>query len=312
MAHGKAALGKIFISHSSVNKAWVRRFDRRLRSEGYDTWLDEREIDVGDALAARISAGVRDAKIVIVVVSEASLSSRWLRYELDIATQRMIAGDCRVMPVLIDQVDVPTELEGRLYADMRPGRRGGFNSVIRTLTSEAAKYPIPSSPTRMDSEQSWVRHQAYRDFLGELADGGWFSASMDVSATRSIDFEGMSISGQDVPVNFVSAYGFSEGQLTPRDWNDWSSRVLEDLNETCGLLVTERPANDQLSESLGIRDRIGLEQTKNFFKRSGLLVMADLSEQMNDGQAKDVLRRAHSALAEGIRNSEPPVVDLHG
>lgn len=38
MAYGKAALGKIFISHSSVDKAWVRRFEKRVRDAGYDTW----------------------------------------------------------------------------------------------------------------------------------------------------------------------------------------------------------------------------------------------------------------------------------
>src|SRR4051794_31607676 len=117
MTFGKAALGKIFVSHSSVDKVWVRRFEKRLRAEDYDTWLDEKEIDVGDALAAKISEGLRDAKVVVVVVSAASLASRWLRYELDIATERMVAGHCRVLPVLIDDVDVPPEVAGRLYAD---------------------------------------------------------------------------------------------------------------------------------------------------------------------------------------------------
>lgn len=149
MAYGKAALGKIFISHSSVDKAWVRRFEKRLLAEGYDTWLDEKEIDVGDALAAKISEGLRDAKVVVVVVSAATLASRWLRYELDIATERMVSGHCRVLPVLIDDVEVPPEIAGRLYADMRPKRRGGFAKVLRTLESEAARYPEPATPLTM-------------------------------------------------------------------------------------------------------------------------------------------------------------------
>jgi hypothetical protein len=58
VTYGKQALGKVFISHSSVDKRTVRHIDKRLREEGYDTWLDERELEVGDALAAKISEGV--------------------------------------------------------------------------------------------------------------------------------------------------------------------------------------------------------------------------------------------------------------
>src|SRR4051812_17249855 len=85
MTAGKAALGKIFISHASADKGWVRRFNKRLQDAGYATWLDEKELQLGDALAEKISEGLRDAKVVAVVVSASSLASNWLRYELDIA-----------------------------------------------------------------------------------------------------------------------------------------------------------------------------------------------------------------------------------
>jgi hypothetical protein len=181
------------LTYSSEDKDWVRRFEKRVRSEGYATWLDEKEIDVGDALAAKISEGVRNAKVV--VVSEASLASRWLRYELDIATERMINGHCRVIAVLIDDVEVPPELSGRLYADMRPRRRGGFARVLRALDAEASRFPEPQAPPTMDSESSWIRRQAYEQFLAELSGAGWFSASMELSAIRTVDTEGITIGG---------------------------------------------------------------------------------------------------------------------
>ncbi len=55
------------LTYSSADKAWVRRFERRLREGGYNTWLDEKEIEVGDALAAKISQGLRDASSDILL-----------------------------------------------------------------------------------------------------------------------------------------------------------------------------------------------------------------------------------------------------
>lgn len=309
MAYGKAALGKIFISHSSVDKAWVRRFEKRLLAEGYDTWLDEKEIDVGDALAAKISEGLRDAKVVVVVVSAATLASRWLRYELDIATERMVSGHCRVLPVLIDDVEVPPEIAGRLYADMRPKRRGGFAKVLRTLESEAARYPEPATPLTMDSDDAWIRKQAYEKFLGSLADGGWFSASMELSAVRDINFEGMRIGERDVIVDVVSIYSMRD-ELVERDYDDWTGRVRDELNETCGLLITEKPPSDRLVERLRLEDRVGGEPVNvGIYEPSGALVVVDLSEDVTDAHARDILRRAFERAKNAIESASPPLID---
>lgn len=308
MAYGKAALGKIFISYSSGDRQWVRRFEKRLQDAGYETWRDEKEIEIGDAIAAKISEGIRDAKIVVVVVSAASLASKWLRYELDIATERMVKGACRVVPVLIDEVDVPSELAGRLYADMRPKRRGGFAKLVRVLDAEAARYPAPAAPLTMDSPDAWIRRQAYEKFLGKLADGGWFSADMEISATRNVSFEGMTIGDRDVIVDVVSIYSL-RGELTIRDFDDWVTRVGEELNETCGLLITEKPPSDDLVAKLNLDDRIGQQTTSGIFQPSGALVLADLSEDMSDAHARDVLIRAHQVLKNAIDTAEPPLMD---
>lgn len=308
MAYGKEALGKIFISHSSVDKAWVRRFEKRLRAEGYDTWLDEKEIEVGDALAAKISDALRDAKIVVVVVSASSLASEWLRYELDIATERMIGGHCRLLPVLIDDVDVPPELEGRLYADMRPGRRGGFAKVLRALESEAARYPEPASPPTMDSDDAWVRSQAYEDFLGALADGGWFTASMEISAIRDINFQGIRIGDRDVIVDVVSIYSMRD-ELDERDYVDWEERVRNEISETCGMLISEKPLSEKLAERLNVEERIGVEATSAVFQPSGALVLVDLSEEVTDEHARDILRRACRRVKDAVDSATPALVD---
>lgn len=91
----KWVLGKVFISHSSRDKAFVRRLAKRLWNEGYQVWLDEKELVPGDALAARLSDTLKESRVVIVVVTPHSVTSKWLSFELNKATERMVEGRCR-------------------------------------------------------------------------------------------------------------------------------------------------------------------------------------------------------------------------
>lgn len=61
-----AHLGKVFISHSSLDKPTVRRLARRLNDAGFETWLDEHELIVGDPLAARIADALQIARAALV------------------------------------------------------------------------------------------------------------------------------------------------------------------------------------------------------------------------------------------------------
>jgi len=44
----KHLLGEIFISHSSLDKPFVRRLARRIEKSGFSVWLDEKELIAGE------------------------------------------------------------------------------------------------------------------------------------------------------------------------------------------------------------------------------------------------------------------------
>src|SRR5580698_7322323 len=108
-------VGKIFISHTKADKRFVRRLAARLEKEHFHVWLDEHDLIAGDPLPQSIGKALQDAKVILVVVSKASVKSKWLRYELNVATERMIKGECRVIPVAIDDSALPPEVIGLLY-----------------------------------------------------------------------------------------------------------------------------------------------------------------------------------------------------
>lgn len=114
-------LGKVFISHTAADKPFVRRLAARLEKSHFPVWLDEHDLIAGDPLPESIGKALQAAKVVLVVVSKASVASKWLRYELNVATERMIKGECRVIPIVIDETPLPAEVRGLLYADCRKG-----------------------------------------------------------------------------------------------------------------------------------------------------------------------------------------------
>jgi len=96
-------LGRVFISHTAADKPFVCRLAARLEKSHFQVWLDEHNLIAGDPLPESIGKALQAAKVILVVVSKASVAPTLLRYELNVATARMIKGECRVIPVVIDE-----------------------------------------------------------------------------------------------------------------------------------------------------------------------------------------------------------------
>jgi hypothetical protein len=142
--------GKVFISHSSADKPFVRRLVQELEKRRLNVWFDEQELKVGDSIVANVSAGLRDSHYLIVVLSRASVASRWVQEELNAALMEDLSGEGQaVLPVLLEDCDVPPLLRSRLYADFRTDFAAGLKKLLAVLTqeSESANQATPGSGT---------------------------------------------------------------------------------------------------------------------------------------------------------------------
>jgi hypothetical protein len=228
-------LGKIFISHSSADRAFVRQLDRSLRRSGYDTWLDEHELVAGDSLSNRIAEGVRDAQVVLVVVSNESVKSKWLGYELNLATGRMVKGECRVIPLVIDDAELPAEVLGLLYANFRVAFKHGMKSVRTALQHENTR-----------AEGLAAFWSVARDLVHVAFGGSGHVALGGKYADRSYDIVEVEMTQGDqkrqcqVFVETISSYRQPPEVLNDTWWSDFCSST-KDIPEELFLMVTERP-----------------------------------------------------------------------
>lgn len=108
---------KVFVSHASEDKKrFVEQFARRLRERGIDAWFDKWEMLPGDSLVDRIfEEGIKNATVVVCVISKASITKPWVRMEINTSVVQQIGALVRILPVVIDECDVPMALRSILY-----------------------------------------------------------------------------------------------------------------------------------------------------------------------------------------------------
>lgn len=124
---------KIFLSHSSRDKDFVRRLNKDLKSGGFETWLDEDNIPYAASIPDQIQTGLKNSDILFLFLSEASVNSRWVTTEWQSQFFKQISeGTTIVAPVLIEECEIPEFLSDRKYIDFRRKSEYG-NSLAETL-----------------------------------------------------------------------------------------------------------------------------------------------------------------------------------
>jgi len=107
----------VFLAHATDdNDRFARDLAHALNDRGINVWFDEWELAIGDSIVDRIfEEGVPNADAMVVVVSEASVKSRWVHEEMNAGFIRKIEGRFKLLPVIIDHVDVPGVLKTTYY-----------------------------------------------------------------------------------------------------------------------------------------------------------------------------------------------------
>jgi tetratricopeptide (TPR) repeat protein len=135
----------VFLSHSHFDRHFVKRLAGDLRRYGVNVWVDEAEMLVGDSLIEKIRDGIDSMDYVLVVISRHSVKSAWVRREIDVAMTQEIEGRrVKVLPILLDDCDLPGFLMGKLYADFRKPVKynDGLEAVLKRLGIQMYASPM--------------------------------------------------------------------------------------------------------------------------------------------------------------------------
>lgn len=135
-------MSSIFLSHNSKDKSFVRKLANDLRRRGFYVWVDEAEIKLGDSLIEKIREGLDKVEYVGVVLSNNSIKSEWVKKEIDIAMNQEIDGKkVKVLPIMLEKVEPPSFLKGKLYADFTSEElyKNGLEAIVNRLSENPNK-----------------------------------------------------------------------------------------------------------------------------------------------------------------------------
>lgn len=111
-----------FISHSSKDKQIATQLAQCLRARAIDVWIDHEQIRFGDSVPGKIAEGLNRCDAILVLVSSSFVTSSWCRSEYEpLLTREINEKRSVVIPLRLDDAQVPVLLSAKRYADLRQG-----------------------------------------------------------------------------------------------------------------------------------------------------------------------------------------------
>lgn len=160
---------KVFVSHAGEDKhAFAEPLARKLREMGADAWLDKWEIAPGDSLVQKIfHEAMSQTDAVVVVLSRTSVAKPWVAKELDVAVVRNIQKLSRLIPVRIDDCEVPEVLRDLVWLDWTKegGHEGVSKRIVETLFEEDKRPAVGTPPKHLEHVQFEVPGLTKKDSL---------------------------------------------------------------------------------------------------------------------------------------------------
>ena len=157
----------------------------RLTARGYTVINDERTFEIGDNIVEAVfDRGIGIADSCVIVLSATSISRPWPREELAAAVAESIQRSMLLLPVLLDDIKVPTSLRAKVY--LKVGNRRDPDEIERIAEridhAMRRRYPPNESTASMDTQK---RNRVVRELLVTLQ--SHFESLRPLFFHRSVD-----------------------------------------------------------------------------------------------------------------------------
>jgi hypothetical protein len=209
------AKAKIFISYAHADRDSVARIVAALKDVNLDVWADAQSLTPGQNWIAEIDRVLADAGYLLAILSRASITSQWVQREWTAMLGRQLDGKGGgvVIPLRLEDVDVPPLLQPIQRIDLFPDFKKGLAALVGFLLSE--------------TRPAWLVQQQRR--------GG--QTTSDLAKDQALR----------APAPHAVAYGPSEGPYPPDTWHAWHAalkheRITDPVLDTLDKKTIRRTA----------------------------------------------------------------------
>lgn len=164
----------IFISHSHNDKEFADKIATALVTKRIPVFVDRWEMQVGDSITTKIEQAITDASYLIIILSKNSVASNWCKREitsgllLELDRKRVV-----LLPLLIEDCEIPLFLKDKFYADFRTNFDFGFEKVVSTvahLTKDVIGRLDITDNYYTDFTSSWGKRGEYFELQIDVVD----------------------------------------------------------------------------------------------------------------------------------------------
>jgi 5'-deoxynucleotidase YfbR-like HD superfamily hydrolase len=158
---------RIFLSHSSEDKPFVRKIEKILQSQGYKPWIDEKNIPLGESITKEIEKALRESDVILVFLSKESVKSAWVNEEWRSKFFDQVKnGQVLVLPLLIEECDIPQLLKDRKYADFT--KSYSYESNISLLLRRLKEIELDKFGETLNYSEDCSIFEYTKEFLYDL------------------------------------------------------------------------------------------------------------------------------------------------
>lgn len=125
---------KLFISYSSKDKGFANLLSSDLKEAGCIPWLDEWDIVGGQSIPEEIEKGINNSDFLLILLSNNSVKSNWVRAEWESTIwDENQNKEIRIIPILIEECEIPRFIKYRKYIDFRKDYITGFRDLLYSI-----------------------------------------------------------------------------------------------------------------------------------------------------------------------------------
>lgn len=217
----------VFLCHASGDKPVVRKLYEALQRDGFDPWLDEENLLPGQDWNYEIAKAVRNSDVVIVCLSEDSVSKtgyvqKETKFALDVADEQP-EGAIFIIPVKLEECDVPDRLSHWHWVSL--GETRGYERLVTALNRRSADLGIDATDTTDDEEN--IQASLYDE-------------EMTLESDSNISFPCELEEGEKINIDLRSDESVDILIMDEGDYEEWNN------TGKINLLYKEFPDRDQL------------------------------------------------------------------
>jgi len=150
---------KVFISHSTKDKEFVDKLQSRLLEFGIKLFQFNTNLQQGDTVLSTIKEALRNSDYIIVVLSKDSVKSDWINFEISTVLLNEISKEeTLLIPILIEDCEIPYSLSDRFFADFRKSFNSGFDTLLLGLKRDKKVSFVEDQTTEESTLASYSVH----------------------------------------------------------------------------------------------------------------------------------------------------------